>query len=387
MSKWPIVRLADVCTVVIGRTPRRDTPDYWHGNRIWVTVSELNGQVIEDSKEHITDRAVTEVMGDPIVPGTLLFSFKLSIGKMGIAGVPLFTNEAIAALPIRRDDLVLRNYLRYALMLISRKVDTNEAVLGRLLNKKTVEDLPVPLPPLPEQERISQTLDEAVALCRLRAVTDDRTSQLTEALFERMFGSPLASDKGRDGVTLGSLGMVVTGNTPSRTDSSFYGDYIEWVKTDNIDPLRSIVRPSVERLSETGAVRGRIVPEGSVLITCIAGSIERVGDAAITDRKVAINQQINAIIPNENVHSTFLGELIRALKPLIQRRATGVMTRIINKSELEAIPAISPPFSGQRRFAELVAEVRELQKGQAACRQRLDDLFESLLSGMFQGEI
>jgi len=350
-------------------------------------VSELNGQVIEDSKEHISERAVIEVMGDPVVPGTLLFSFKLSIGKMAIAGVPLFTNEAIAALPIKRGDLLLRDFLRYALLLVSRKVDANDAVLGKLLNKKTVEDLAIPLPPLPEQERIVRILDEADALRRLRAGADERTNRITAALFDEMFGNPSANSKAWDTATLGSLGTVVTGNTPPRSDSSFYADFIEWVKTDNIDPTRGIVMPSAERLSQSGARRGRIIPEGSVLVTCIAGSIERIGDAAVTDRRVAINQQINAIVPSEKVDSAFLGSLVRALKPLIQRSATGVMTRIINKSELEKIPAIFPPSSLQRKFAARMVEIRELEKKQAACRERLDDLFQSTLYRAFQGEL
>lgn len=230
-------------------------------------------------------------------------------------------------------------------------------------------------------------LDEAEALRRLRAEADERTSQITAALFDEMFGSPSSNSKSWDATTLGRLGTVVTGNTPPRIDSSFYGDFIEWVKTDNIDPTRGIVRPSAEGLSETGAMRGRTVPEGSVLITCIAGSIERIGDAAITDRRVAINQQINAIIPNENVESAFLGSLVRALKPLIQGSATGVMTRIINKSELEKIPAVFPPSPLQRQFAGRVGEIRELEKQQAASRERLEDLFQCLLHRAIQGEL
>ena len=131
MPRWPTVRLADVCEVVVGRTPRRDTAAYWGGTAKWVSVSELNGGIIETSKETLSDRAVEEVMGNPIKPGTLLFSFKLSIGKMALAGVPLYTNEAIAALPIKRPDLINKDYLKFSLSLISKNVEANDAVLGK----------------------------------------------------------------------------------------------------------------------------------------------------------------------------------------------------------------------------------------------------------------
>ena len=129
------------------------------------------------------------------------------------------------------------------------------------------------------------------------------------------------------------------------------------------------------------------MPEGSVLVTCIVGSIKLIGDCGITDRRVAINQQINAIVPNKNVESAFLWSLVRAVKTLIQANATGVMTRIINKSRLEMIPAISPPTPLQRQFATLVAEIRQLEAAQADSRQQLVNLLQSLQHRAFQGEL
>ncbi len=352
-----------------------------------MTVGELDGSTITGSKEHITDRAVAECMPVPVPAGTLLFSFKLSIGKMAIAGVPLYTNEAIAALPIRDSRLMSRSFLRYALLVSSHDGDTDYAVKGKLLNKRKVSAIPIPVPPLDEQERIAELLDAAEDLRRLRAEADRRTADLIPAIFHEMFGDPMKNPKGWKIAPFRELGTIVTGNTPPRKDRSYYGNYIDWVKTDNIDPVRGTVGVSTERLSKRGAARGRIIPGDSVLITCIAGSVGRIGDAAITNRKVAINQQINAIIPGKGVLSGFLGSLIGALKPLIQAKASGVMTRIITKSVLEKISVISPPLPLQHQFATRVAEVRVLEAQQAAGRQRLDDLFQSMLHRAFRGEL
>jgi type I restriction enzyme S subunit len=256
-----------------------------------------------------------------------------------------------------------------------------------MLRFSDLEHIELPLPPVSEQRRILRILDEADALRRLSCDAEERASQTTAALFSEMFGNPSPSAKGWSPTTLGKLGTVVTGNTPPRSESSFYGDAIEWVKTDNIDARRCTVGISVERLSEAGAMRGRVVPKGSVLITCIAGSIDRIGDAAITDRRVAINQQINAIVPNQGVSSEFLAALVCSLRPVIRACATGVMTRIINKSALEMIPAISPPESLQLEFAHRVAAIRELESAQAASRSRTEDLFDSLLHLTFRGEL
>jgi type I restriction enzyme S subunit len=132
---------------------------------------------------------------------------------------------------------------------------------------------------------------------------------------------------------------------------------------------------------------GRVVHSGAVLITCIAGSRERIGDAAVTDRDVAINQQINAITPTRDNDSSFICQQIGALKGVIQKRATGNMTGIINKSALESISIIRPPLPLQNKFAQRVTEVRALQTDQVASRRRLDDLFQSMLHRAFNGEL
>src|SRR6267142_610486 len=154
MSRWSTESLGELCDVRIGRTPRRDEPRFWGGDAVWVTIRELNGGEITSSKEMLSEAAVRECMPEPIPVGTLLFSFKLSIGKMAVAGCPLYTNEAIAALPIRNPARLCRDYLRYALLAESHEATANAAVMGKVLNKEKVQRLSIPVPPLGEQQRI-----------------------------------------------------------------------------------------------------------------------------------------------------------------------------------------------------------------------------------------
>ena len=95
-------RLTDLCDVRIGRTPDRSKPVFWNGVHSWASIFDLKTKRIQRTRERITDCAVTECHPFLVEPGTLLLSFKLSLGKVAIAGVPLYTNEAIAALPFRK---------------------------------------------------------------------------------------------------------------------------------------------------------------------------------------------------------------------------------------------------------------------------------------------
>jgi type I restriction enzyme M protein len=141
--------------VIIGFTPNRDDDAFWFGGKhTWVKISDMqNNMYIDNSEEKITDLAVKPVKLLPV--GTLLFSFKLSIGKVAITKKPLYTNEAIAGLII--EDEIIKKYLYYILPKLS--FDTNRATKGETLNKDTVGDIEIPFD-MKQIKEIVKKLDE-----------------------------------------------------------------------------------------------------------------------------------------------------------------------------------------------------------------------------------
>ncbi len=150
-----VVPLGELCHIKIGRTPSRENPDYWGGPHAWATISDLADGPLSATKEGVTDLAVKEARLQAVAPGTLLYSFKLTIGKMAVAGRPLYTNEAIAALIPLDPQALDSRYLRYALATINADSGASTAVKGRTLNSETLARLPVPLVPIEEQRRIA----------------------------------------------------------------------------------------------------------------------------------------------------------------------------------------------------------------------------------------
>src|SRR3970282_1063436 len=222
MNRWPVKKLGELCDVRIGRTPRRNNPDYWGGTAVWVTVRELNNNRIISSKENISDKAVKECMPQPIPTDTLLFSFKLSIGKMAISGCPLYTNEAIAALPIKNKNLISLDYLRYVLLTKTYYDASEHAAKGKLLNKEKVKNIDIPVPPKKEQERIVKFLNEADELRKLRAQADQRTTDLIPALFHEMFGDPVRNTKKWLAKTVDEICELVRGSSPRPKSNTCY---------------------------------------------------------------------------------------------------------------------------------------------------------------------
>ena len=147
--------LGEVCKFDIGGTPSRSNNEYYeNGNNLWVSVRELNGGYIYDTKEKITDLGVKKSSVKLFAKDTILFSFKLSIGKTAIVGNPLYTNEAIAGILSKNNDLLSNKYLYYYLT-INDFSKLGSGILGNgSLNKKSLEQIKIPIPPLKCQKEI-----------------------------------------------------------------------------------------------------------------------------------------------------------------------------------------------------------------------------------------
>ena len=158
---WPSAALGEVCDVQIGKTPARSESAFWGGDHVWLSIADMNqGRALATSAEGVTDKAVRDLKLRSVDPGTVLLSFKLSIGKVGIAQCPMFTNEAIAHLPIT-DPRLDRDYLYWTLKTIPSTGGADRAAMGATLNKSKLKQIEVPLPPLEEQKRIAAILDAA----------------------------------------------------------------------------------------------------------------------------------------------------------------------------------------------------------------------------------
>ena len=155
--------LKDVCDMQIGGTPRRDNPEFYGGNNLWVSVRELNNNIINDTKEHITDIGVEQSNVKLIPENTVLYSFKLSIGKIAITGKPLYTNEAIAGLLIKNKKELLTKYLYYALCFIN-KFSSKGCIGNGSLNKSSLDKVKIPIISIEKQNRIILFLDNLYSI-------------------------------------------------------------------------------------------------------------------------------------------------------------------------------------------------------------------------------
>jgi len=250
-------------------------------------------------------------------------------------------------------------------------------------NKTDLIDIQIPVPPLEIQKKIAQTLDTASELLAMRKQQLTELDNLNKSLFFDMFGDPVRNEKGWSKKHLGDKCKIITGNTPSRKDVENYGNYIEWIKSDNLNIDGIYLSKASEYLSKKGFSICRFVDTPSVLMTCIAGSIKCIGNVGIANRKVAFNQQINAIVPNKN-NVIFLYYLLFFSKEYIQSTVNMSLKGILSKGKLSELEFIFPPASLQNRFASIVTKIEEQKTLVQKAIAETQLLFDSLMSEYFE---
>ena len=356
-----MARLDEIFDLQMGKTPSRNNADYWtDGQYDWVSIADLGSyqKYVEDTKERISALAVQESGIKSVPANTVIMSFKLSLGKTAITQEPVYTNEAIMAFIPTGKYAVLPDYFYYLFSAKDWTKGTNRAVMGTTLNKATLGAVSITVPPIDEQRKIAAILDKVSDLIAKRRQQLDTLDELVKARFVEMFGDPVGNPMGWEKIALGKRCDIVTGNTPSRADPENYGNFIEWIKSDNINTPAVLLTEAQEYLSETGFHKCRFVEAGSLLMTCIAGSINCIGNVAVTDRRVAFNQQINAIIPDDSKCLTeYLAYLTaspvgREYFDLTAKKTTNLASTNSNTIMQFKVPI--PPIAEQREIVQML---------------------------------
>jgi type I restriction enzyme S subunit len=255
------------------------------------------------------------------------------------------------------------------------------------IRKSELDAVEIPFPVMDEQRRIAAILDKADTIRRKRQQSLNFADNLLRSAFMELFGDPVSNPKKLPLSPIKEMGRVVTGNTPPRKDLENYGPGIEWIKSDNVGTPHHFLTEAAETLTERGQSIGRTVPAGATLVTCIAGSPSSIGNAALADREVAFNQQINAVVPNPDVDPFFLYCHFLVGKKLVQNASTNSMKGMVSKGKFQEIEFIDPSPDEQRNFGLIFKKILgATEKLQSSCADG-EALFGSLSQRAFSGDL
>jgi type I restriction enzyme S subunit len=263
------------------------------------------------------------------------------------------------------------------------------------ISRKNLGLVSVPLPPLPEQQRIVSILDEAFAAIAKAKANAEQNLKNTAALFESYLQGVF--ERKRDGWEerkVKDIGFAQTGTTPKTAEKENYGDFIPFIKPADVD-FSGIgdIRYDNEGLSEIGLKKGRKMENGSILMVCIGATIGKVGFA---EREVSCNQQINSLTVKKEFEPKFIYYVMTSRefqgKVLLEGKGAQATLPIINKSKWENLTISFPKSKEEQQtiVRQLDALRAETQKLGAVYQKKIDDLEElkkSILQKAFAGEL
>ncbi|HHZ5422702.1 restriction endonuclease subunit S [Escherichia coli] len=286
--------------------------------------------------------------------------------------------------------VVLPEFLLWELRSPQFRADLIRRVGGSALQEISLTELRkvrTLLPPLLEQKKIAQILstwDKAISVTEKLLVNSQRQKK---ALMQQLLtgNKRLLDENGVrfsgewQSLQISDIGTVVTGSTPPKNDSDNYGGDISWATAE--DFVGKYVSNTKIKLSEQGAKKARIVPKGSILVTCIAS----IGKNAIADENMGTNQQINSVIVRgSNSNEFFYYQIEFNVKTLLMLAGTTAVP-IINKSSFEKVSLKFPHFEEQQKIADVLsaadAEITTLQKKLACLKEEKKALMQQLLTG------
>ncbi|WP_134163048.1 restriction endonuclease subunit S [Campylobacter coli] len=397
---WEVKKLGDIAKIQIGKTPSRNNIDFFQGENIWLSIRDLKSKFVSSSSEKISNEAISKTNIKVVPKGTLLMSFKLTLGKTAFAECDLYTNEAIAAIFIKNKN-INKYFLDYVLKFTDLEKYVDNAVKGKTLNKQKLKQIEMLLPKnIKEQERIVGILDESFAKIdeSIKILEQDllNLDELMQSALQKAF-NPLKDNakenyklpQGWEWKSLGEIGEIITGTTPSKNNPNFYGNEYPLFKPSDLNG-DIIIKYASDNLSKLGFDNARNLPKDTILVVCIGASIGKVGLSGVNG---SCNQQINAIIPNSAFTSKYLFFvcLSNYFQTILKKNASQTTLPIINKTEFSKLQIPLPPIKEQEQIAshldELSSHVKNLKQNYQAQIKDLQELKNSLLDKAFKGNL
>lgn len=382
--------LKDICTIQIGKTPSRHEKDFWRdGTHAWLSIADMNqGRYLASTKECITDLGVKASNIKLIPKNTLVLSYKLSIGKVGITQKPMYTNEAIASLT-ELDPQVDLNYLYWALKHIDLLENADRAAMGKTLNKAKLNEVKIPLPPLAEQRRIASILDQADELRQKRQQAIEKLDQLLQATFIDMFGDPVSNPKGWDKVKFEDEVEFLTGFAFKSAD--FKDSGIKLCRGINVLPntldWNDTVYWNMEELEKYSRFK---ILQNDILVAMDRPWIStgfKITLVKENDPDMLLVQRVARLRVKESFGANFLFQILSMPEFKKHCRITETTVPHISPTDFKSFELIKPDNDMIKKF-EKIAKLINIQKDKMRNSEvQNDNLFASLQNQAFNGTL
>lgn len=262
----------------------------------------------------------------------------------------------------KNENNINTKFIFYFLKSKENSIISNLVSFGAIpaLNKSDLQNFKIPVPSLEVQNKIVEVLDSFSSL--VRSLVLEKTAR--EKQYKYYLNHLITNARNSRIYKLGEVAKIITGSTPSKSNAEFYGGEIPFYKPADLN-FGYYVENSADKISKKGYEISRKLPEKSILVTCIGATIGKVGFI----RKAGIcNQQINAVLPNENfipeyIYFCLISDIFQGY---IKKYKTSSTMPILNKTNFEKLEIPLPPLDEQERIVRILDSLNELANGLSA---------------------
>ena len=344
------IKLKDAFELQIGKTPSRNKSEYWNGVYKWVSISDIGNsrKYVYSTRESITDKGIID-SGIKVIPkGTVIMSFKLSIGKTAITTEDMYTNEAIVAFIDKKKIPIDIDYLYYLCSGSNWMQGVNKAVMGLTLNKATLSEKEINIPNIEIQKKCAGNLDKIDRIIDLKKQQLDQLDLLVRSLFIEMFGDTITNDKYWEYREISSVTEIILGSTPKTSEPKYWDGNIKWITPAEIGEDSFIIFDSIRHITEEGvkSIGIKSFPAGTVIFSTRAP----IGKTAIAGCNMYCNQGFKNFICNKKLNPVYLYMLLRINKNFFVELGNGATFKELSKSTLEKIKISVPDINIQNEF-------------------------------------
>lgn len=391
---WEIRKMVDVCDLITCGVAAR--PKYVEVGIPFLSAKNVkDGKVIWSGYNCVSEKTHLELTkNNKPERGDILYTRVGSFGEAAVIEDNYEFSVFVSLTLIKVNLRILNNYfLKYYLNSNTIKMLAKKSISGSgvgNLNVGTVRLFPIPLPPLPEQQRIVSFLDEAFASIAKAKANAERNLKNSRELFESYLQSVFAiKEKGWEEKRLSELCKTGAGGTPLKAHRDYYdGGTIPWLLSGEVS--QGEIFEARNFITEKGLKNSsaRLFPSNTVLIAMYGATAGQVG---ILRFECSTNQAVCGILPNKNFIPEFIFYKFLAGKQALIKQAVGGaqpnISQIKIKNTLIPVISIKDQQCIVQKLDYLSSETKKLEAIYHRKLNDLEDLKKSILQKAFNGEL
>ncbi|MCH7820958.1 MAG: restriction endonuclease subunit S [Proteobacteria bacterium] len=397
-TEWTAELFGNIVDFKLGKTPPRAGSIYWkNGKYPWVSISDMTPHgVVMKTAEKVSQEAYDKIFRGQLVPeGSLLMSFKLTIGRVSQLGIPAFHNEAIISF---RPDCESVNYdfLRYYLSQINYKDYQDTAIKGQTLNKGKLKSLEIALPPLLEQKKIAHILSMVQRAIETQERIIQITTELKKALMQKLFTEGLHNEPQKQteiGLIPESWEVVELGTIFQKEPQNGiykhkreYGTGTQILRIDDfgndgdvVTKARNLVRLSSNEIDSYGLEAGDIVINRVNSLSHL-GKTALIGE--IRSEMVFESNMMRFSVDEAKVRKQYVFKFLNS--PVTKKQIVGTAKRAvaqssINQGDVKSILVPKPSLVEQEEIAGALEAIESKIATAGRKTAALQELFRTLL--------